>query len=130
MILPPEAWMDLRRLKPLRDAGATWKVIADELGLDPRTVKKYLNGPAVPPTAPRRIGTQPRLIEHLAPVVTFAASSIFSVTGPSHVSSVGPQRCQASAASSHCCRVVDLHWTGSNVMAPSYRRAPDLSDGV
>src|SRR4051812_47849213 len=69
MILPPEAWMDLRRFKPLRDAGATWKEIAAELGLDPRTVKKYLNGPPVPPSAPRRIGTQPRLIEHLAPVV-------------------------------------------------------------
>jgi hypothetical protein len=32
-------------------------------------VKKYINGPATPPAAPRRIGTQPRLIEHLAPVV-------------------------------------------------------------
>src|SRR3954468_17175000 len=69
MILAAEAWKDLRRFKPLRDAGATWKEIAAELGLDPRTVKKYLNGPAVPPTAPRRIGTQPRLIEHLAPVI-------------------------------------------------------------
>src|SRR3954452_23708060 len=69
MILPPEAWMDLRRFKPLRDAGATWKEIAAELGCDPRTVKKYINGPAVPPSAPRRIGSQPRLIEHLASVV-------------------------------------------------------------
>src|SRR3954452_7378354 len=69
MILPPEAWMDLGRCKPLRDAGAMWKEIAAELGLDPRTVKKYINGPATPPAAPRRIGTQPRLIEHLAPVV-------------------------------------------------------------
>ena len=69
MILPPEAWMDLRRFKPLRDAGATWKEIAAELGCDPRTVKKYINGPAMPPSAPRRIGTQPRKIEHLAPVV-------------------------------------------------------------
>ena len=69
MILPPEAWMDLRRFRPLREAGATWKEIADELGLDPRTVKKYINGPARPPSPPPRIGTQPRLIEHLAPVV-------------------------------------------------------------
>lgn len=69
MILPPEAWMDLRRFKPLREAGASWTEIAAELGLDPRTVKKYINGPAVPPSPPRRIGTQPRLIEHLAPVV-------------------------------------------------------------
>lgn len=69
MILPPEAWMDLRRFKPLREAGATWKEIADELGLDPRTVKKYIDGPAIPPSAPQRVGTQPRLIEHLAPVI-------------------------------------------------------------
>ncbi len=61
--------MDLRRFKPLHEAGATWKEIADELGLDPRTVKKYITGPAVPPSAPRRVGTQPRKIEHLAPVV-------------------------------------------------------------
>lgn len=69
MILPPEAWMDLRRFKPLREAGASWKEIAAELGLDPRTVKKYINGPGLPPSAPKRVGTQPRLIEHLAPVV-------------------------------------------------------------
>src|SRR3954462_9927192 len=68
MILPPEAWMDLRRFKPLRDAGATWKEIAEELGLDPRTVKKYINGPAVPPSARRRSGAQPGLIEPRAPV--------------------------------------------------------------
>jgi transposase len=30
MTLPPEAWMDLRRFKPLHDAGATWKEIAAE----------------------------------------------------------------------------------------------------
>ena len=32
MILPPEAWMDLRRFKPLREAGASLKEIAAELG--------------------------------------------------------------------------------------------------
>ena len=62
MILPPEAWMGLRQFKPLRNARATWKEIAAELRCDPRTVKKYINGPAVPPSAPKRIGTQPRLI--------------------------------------------------------------------
>src|SRR3954465_16039591 len=67
MILPPEAWMDLGRCKPLRDAGAMWKEIAAELGLDPRTVKKYINGPATPPAAPRGIGHQPRLTRHPAP---------------------------------------------------------------
>jgi hypothetical protein len=32
VILPVEAWMDLRRYQPLRDAGATWREIADEVG--------------------------------------------------------------------------------------------------
>ena len=60
MILPVEAWMDLRRYKPLRDAGATWREIADEVGLDWRTVKKYLSAdaPGGPPAAPSRKGTR------------------------------------------------------------------------
>ena len=57
MILPVEAWMDLRRY-PLRAAGATWREIADEVGVDWRTVKKYLSTDAAggPPTAPSRRG--------------------------------------------------------------------------
>ena len=46
MILPVEAWMDLRRYQPLRAAGATWREIADEVGLDWRTVKRYLSADA------------------------------------------------------------------------------------
>ena len=61
--------MDLRRFKALHVAGATLKEIAAEVGCDPRTVKRYLNGPGRPPAAPPRVGTQPRLIDHLAPVV-------------------------------------------------------------
>ena len=54
MILPVEAWMDLHRYRPLRDAGATWREIADEVGLDLRTVKRYLStdAPPGPPVAP------------------------------------------------------------------------------
>ena len=61
MILPVEAWMDLRRYKPLRDAGATWREIADEVGLDWRTVKRYLSADAAsgPPAAPSRKGAWP-----------------------------------------------------------------------
>lgn len=71
MILPVEAWMDLRRYKPLRDAGATWREIADEVGLDWRTVKRYLSTDAAsgPPVAPPRKGTVARKIDALAPVV-------------------------------------------------------------
>lgn len=71
MILPVEAWMDLRRYKPLRDAGATWREIADEVGLDWRTVKRYLSSDTSggPPVAPSRRGTVARKIDALAPVV-------------------------------------------------------------
>ena len=71
MILPVEAWMDLRRYKPLRDAGATWREIADEVGLDWRTVKRYLStdAPSGPPSAPSRRGCVARKIDALAPVV-------------------------------------------------------------
>lgn len=71
MILPVEAWMDLRRYKPLRDAGATWREIADEVGLDWRTVKRYLSSdaPCGPPVAPSRRGAVARKIDALAPVV-------------------------------------------------------------
>ena len=50
------------------------------------------------------------------PAVTPAASSISVVASPSQVSSVGPQACQAGAASCHWARVVSLYWAGSNVM--------------
>src|SRR5947208_2927823 len=70
VILPVEAWMDLRRYKPLRDAGATWREIADEVGLDWRTVKRYLSTDTPgPPTAPSRRGCVTRKIDALAPVV-------------------------------------------------------------
>jgi len=71
VILPVEAWMDLRRYKPLRDAGATWREIADEVGLDWRTVKRYLStdAPSGPPRAPSRRGCVTRKIDALAPVV-------------------------------------------------------------
>jgi hypothetical protein len=70
VILPVEAWMDLRRYKPLRDAGATWREIADEVGLDWRTVKRYLSADTPgPPVAPSRKGTVARKIDALAPVV-------------------------------------------------------------
>jgi len=71
VILPVEAWMDLHRYKPLREAGVTWREIADEVGLDWRTVKRYLSGdaPAGPPVAPSRRGTVARKIDVLAPVV-------------------------------------------------------------
>jgi len=63
--------MDLRRYKPLRDAGATWREIADEVGLDWRTVKRYLStdAPCGPPVASSRRGTVTHKIDDLAPVI-------------------------------------------------------------
>jgi len=63
--------MDLRRYQPLRAAGATWREIADEVGLDWRTVRKYLSaeGPGGPPAAPSRKGAVARKVDAVAPVV-------------------------------------------------------------
>ena len=71
MILDAESWMNIRRFKALRDAGATYAEIAAEVGCDWRTVKKYLAEDAVtaPPAAPSRRGSQPRRIEPLIGVV-------------------------------------------------------------
>ena len=71
MILPVGAWMDLRRYQPLRDAGATWREIADEVGLDWRTVKKYLSADTSsgPPVAPSRRGCVTRKVDVVAPVI-------------------------------------------------------------
>lgn len=63
--------MDLRRFKPLREAGATYKEIAAEVGVDWRTVRKYLAADAdmSPPAAPARVGTQARKIDAVAQLV-------------------------------------------------------------
>ena len=52
-----ERWLELRRFRVLRDAGASISEIARETGLNWRTVKKYLEaeGPAGPPV-PRAAG--------------------------------------------------------------------------
>jgi len=56
VILPVEAWMDLRRYKPLPDAGAIWRLIVDEVGVEWRSVKRYLSTdtPGAPVTSSRR----------------------------------------------------------------------------
>lgn len=71
MILPVEAWMDIRRFAPLRAAGASWTEIAAEAGCDWRTARKYLSedAPVGPPRAPSRAGTQPRLVDPFVEVI-------------------------------------------------------------
>lgn len=63
--------MNVRRFRPLHDAGASYAEIAAECGCDWRTVKKYLEieGVALPPRAPSRKGCQPQLITGFAPLV-------------------------------------------------------------
>ena len=71
MILHPENWMNIRRFRTLREAGASYAEIAAEVGCDWRTVKKYLaqGSPAVPPAGSSRKGTQPREIGPFADLV-------------------------------------------------------------
>lgn len=56
--------MNIRRFRSLYEAGAGYAEIARECGCDPRTVRKYVaeDAPSVPPAAPPRAGTQPRVI--------------------------------------------------------------------
>ena len=56
--------MNIRRFRSLFEAGASYAEIARECGSDWRTVRKYVaeDAPSVPPVAPRRVGTQPRVI--------------------------------------------------------------------
>ena len=56
--------MNVRRFRALHTAGATYAEIARECGVDWRTVRKYLteDSPSVPPAAPSRAGTQPKVI--------------------------------------------------------------------
>ena len=71
MILDSESWMNIRRFRVLRDAGATFVEIGRECGCDWRTVRKYLaeDASSVPPTGPPRAGTQPLLITPFIPLV-------------------------------------------------------------
>jgi transposase len=71
MILDSESWMNIRRFRVLREAGATYAEIAAECGFDWRTVKKHLSeeAPSSPPVAPSRRGSQPRLIDPFVGVV-------------------------------------------------------------
>ena len=59
MILDVESWMNIRRLKALRDAGASYAEMAADVGCDRWTVKKYLAEDAVT-AAPSWRGSQPR----------------------------------------------------------------------
>jgi transposase len=71
MILDSESWMNIRRFRALHAAGATYAEIARECGCDWRTVRKYLaeDSPSVPPSAPSRVGSQPRVITPFVAVV-------------------------------------------------------------
>jgi len=71
MILSPEDWMNIRRFRVLHDTGSTYAEIARECGVDPRTVKKYLQADAdvAPPRAPSRAGCQPQVITPFAALI-------------------------------------------------------------
>ena len=71
MILSPEDWMNIRRFRVLHETGSSYAEIARECGVDPRTVKKYLEVDAdvAPPRAPSRAGTQPQVITPYAALI-------------------------------------------------------------
>ena len=63
--------MNIRRFRSLHAQGATLAEIGRECEVDWRTVKKYLaeDAPSVPPTAPPRAGTQPKVITPFVGVI-------------------------------------------------------------
>jgi transposase len=63
--------MNIRRFRALHAAGATYAEIGRECGVDWRTVKKYLaeDAPSVPPAAPPRAGSQPKVITKFVGVI-------------------------------------------------------------
>ena len=70
MILDTESWMNIRRFRALHAAGVTFAEIARECGCDWRTVRKYLAAEVgIPPSAPPRAGSQPRVIDPFVPLV-------------------------------------------------------------
>ena len=84
MILDPEHWMELRRFRPLFETGAvSISEIARVSGRDWRTVKKHLMAEAAntPPSAPSRLGTQPRVITPFVGVVDAMLRKDITVKG-------------------------------------------------
>lgn len=72
MVLEAERWLELRRFRVLRDAGASISEISRETGLNWRTVKKYLEdgGPVAPPVAaPRPSPRRRQVIEPFVSVI-------------------------------------------------------------
>ncbi|MFI5041792.1 MAG: hypothetical protein ACHQNA_08085 [Acidimicrobiales bacterium] len=71
MLLSTEEWMNVRALRAMREAGATWADIAREAGCDWRTAKKYLSddAPATPPTVVGKRPAVPRLIDPYTPLI-------------------------------------------------------------
>src|SRR3954471_19640885 len=71
MILDSESWMNIRRFRALHAAGASYAEIARECEVDWRTVRKYLaeDAASVPPTAPPRAGSQPKVITPVVGVI-------------------------------------------------------------
>ncbi|MFD8386622.1 IS21 family transposase [Streptomyces sp. NPDC059679] len=70
MVLDPRRWSELRRFRGLLESGAmSLSEIARETGLDRKTVRKYLAGPATPPRRSASGQVVPRKIDEFAPLV-------------------------------------------------------------
>lgn len=68
-MITQEDWMNLRALKPLKDAGYSYQAIAEMAGCDWRTVKKYLEADLGRPPSYGSRPSQARLIDPFAGVI-------------------------------------------------------------
>ena len=127
MILPVEAWMDIRRFAPLRAAGATWTEIAAEAGCDWRTARKYLSpdAPVGPPRASSRAGTQPRLVDPYVEVI-----DAWLVTEPRRASVIHERLVADYGFSGHYQRIKTTSGRGCLFRSGSVRPVRDQGPGL
>ncbi|WP_436791894.1 hypothetical protein [Yinghuangia sp. YIM S10712] len=84
MVLDPQRWLELRRFRGLRESGVmSLSEVAQETGLNRRTVRKYLSAEA-PVAPPRRSACrQPRrrMIDGVAPLIDAMLRSEILIKG-------------------------------------------------
>lgn len=133
MILDAEHWMELRRFRPLYEAGVvTIAEVARASGRDWRTVKKYLTAeaPSAPPVAPRRAGTQPRVITPFTGVIdawlradiTVKATVIHERLAAGHGFTANYQRVKQYVREARPRIAEELGVTGEDPLARLHRR--------
>lgn len=84
MVLDPQRWIELRRFRGLFESGAmSLSEIAEETGLNRRTVRKYLSseGPVAPPRRAAPGHGRRRMVDEVAPLIDAMLRSEILIKG-------------------------------------------------